>query len=82
MRILNFSPESISTMEWTGITSPFSALFAIPLDESLKVEFDDQPANVGNIKVVFGYAIFSLSLVTLTTLAMVTRLKARVGLSA
>ncbi len=82
MQILNFSPESISTMQWTGITSPFSALFALPLDKFLKPEFDDQPSNVGNLKVVLGYIIFSLSLVALTTLAMVTRLKARVGLSA
>jgi hypothetical protein len=81
MRILNFNPDSIATMEWTGISSPFSALFAIPLDENLKQEFDELPANVGNLKVFFGYVVFSLMLVTLATAAMVTRLKARLGLS-
>jgi len=68
-------------MEWTGISSPFAALFAIPLDEFLKQEFDEKPANVGNLKLFFGYIIFSLLFVTLATVAMLTRLKARLGLS-
>ncbi|MGB0758405.1 MAG: ABC transporter permease [Rubripirellula sp.] len=81
MQILNFSPDSIATMEWTGISSPFAALFAIPLDEFLKREFDEKPANVGNLKIFFGYIIFSLMIVGLATVAMLTRLKARLGLS-
>lgn len=81
MQILEFRPQSIAAIEWIGITSPFSALFAIPLDANLKIFFDDEPANVGNLKVVLGYIIFSLTLVTLITGAMVVRLKARLGLS-
>ena len=81
MQILEFQPQNITTMEWTGISSPFSALFAIPLDAYLKNDFDDEPANVGNLKIVLGYMLFSLSLLTLTSGAMVIRLKARLGLS-
>ncbi len=82
MRILDFNPESISSMEWLGITSPFSALFAIPLDEMLREEFNEQPANVGDLRVVFGYFLTSLAIVAFATVAMVTRLKSRLGLSA
>jgi len=81
MQILEFQPQHIANMEWAGISSPFSALFAIPLDALLKREFDDEPANVGNLKIVIGYMLFSLSLLVLTTGVMVLRLKARLGLS-
>jgi len=81
MEILNFSPDSIASMKWTGISSPFSALFAIPLDEFLKQEFDEKPANVGNLKLFFGYILFSLLIVALATAAMLTRLKTRLGVS-
>lgn len=81
MQILDFSPEQIARMEWTGITSPFSALFSIPLDANLKREFDEEPANIGNIKVLLGYFAFSIALIGMSSAAMVARLRARRGLS-
>ncbi|QDT04153.1 ABC-2 family transporter protein [Rubripirellula lacrimiformis] len=81
MQILEFAPEKIATAQWTGITSPFSALFSIPLDENLKREPDSEPANIGNLKVLIGYFVFSLTLVLASTGAMVARLRARRGLS-
>ncbi len=78
--ILNFAPDVAARIEWLGISSPFSALFAIPLDQNLKLTFDDEPANVGNIAVVVGYFLFSSFLIAGATLAMVLRLRSRRGL--
>ena len=81
MQILDFASERISQMEWLGITSPFSALFSIPLDANLKRVFDDTPANVGNLSVLLGYFAVSTLLIGISTVAMVARLRARRGLS-
>ncbi|MGB7326317.1 MAG: ABC transporter permease [Rubripirellula sp.] len=81
MQILDFAPQQILTAQWTGVTSPFSALFSIPLDENLKRDPDGDPANIGNLKVVFGYFAFSLVMIATATVAMVARLRARRGLS-
>ena len=70
MQILDFAPDRIARMEWLGVTSPFSALFSIPLNADLKREFDEMPANVGNVKVVIGYFVVSTCLLGLSTLAM------------
>jgi ABC-type transport system involved in multi-copper enzyme maturation permease subunit len=81
MEILNFDAGQITRMEWTGVTSPFSALFAIPLDEQLKREHDNLPANVGNLGVLAGYFVFNVGLVGACTAAMFIRLRSRRGLS-
>ena len=81
MTILDFSPSQISNAEYLGITSPFSALFSLPLDANLKRDFDELPANVGNLKIVVSYFVFSLLLLALSSVAMVARLRARRGLS-
>ena len=78
--ILNFAPDVAERIEWLGISSPFSALFAIPLDQNLRLTFDDEPANVGNIAVVIGYFLFSSLLIAGAALAMVLRLRSRRGL--
>ncbi len=81
LRILDFPPEQIARSQWLGVTSPFSAVFAIPLDEQLKREYDELPANVGNLRIVLGYFLFSAALVTVSSIAMVLRLRSRRGLS-
>ena len=81
LSILDFDPERIAKFEWSGISSPFSALFSLPLDENLKRTYDDEPANVGNLKIVFGYFLFSAALIGASSIAMYTRLKARRGLA-
>jgi ABC-type transport system involved in multi-copper enzyme maturation permease subunit len=81
MQILDFAPSQIASAQWSGITSPFSALFAVPLDENMRREPDETPANVGNLKLVAGYFVFSTALIAAATVAMVARLRARRGLS-
>ncbi|TWT83523.1 ABC-2 family transporter protein [Planctomycetes bacterium CA13] len=80
LAILDFPNESIARAEWFGVTSPFSAAFALPLNSEL-VEGSEDPANVGNLNVVFGYFVFSLCLVTGNVFAMIARLRSRNGLS-
>ena len=80
MQTLGFSPEKIASAEWIGITSPFSALFSIPLDASLNRSLNE-PANVGNIPVVVGYFLFSMLLIAGSSVAMFARLRSRRGLS-
>ena len=80
MTILDFPSESIIRAEWLGVTSPFSAAFSLPLDGKL-IENEDAVANVGNLKVVFGYFVFSTLLLATSTVAMIARLRSRQGLS-
>tara|TARA_R110002049_G_scaffold2750_4_gene21941 strand:- start:99522 stop:101159 length:1638 start_codon:yes stop_codon:yes gene_type:complete len=81
LAILEFDPEKIASFQWAGITSPFSALFALPLDANLKRDFDDSVANVGDLRIVFGYFAFSIALILGSSFAMFMRLKSRRGLS-
>ncbi|MCG8648862.1 MAG: ABC transporter permease [Pirellulales bacterium] len=80
LQILDFTPQQIAQSHWLGVTSPFSALFAVPLDENLKRDFDELPANIGNLKIVAGYFIFSTLLLAVSSIAMVLRLRSRRGL--
>ncbi len=81
LTILEFQAEQIEMSRLAGITSPFSAVFSIPLDEQLKREYDETPANVGNLKIVAGYFAFSALLLAGSACAMILRLKSRRGLS-
>jgi ABC-type transport system involved in multi-copper enzyme maturation permease subunit len=81
MSILDFSDGQIAGFSWLGVTSPFAALFAVPLDSQLSATaLADAPANPGNWRIVFGYFGFSSILLVIATFAMVTRLKSRRGL--
>ena len=81
MDILNFRPDAIATGRWFGMSSPFSALFSIPLDRQLSRSAIDEAVNIGDLRIVAGYFAFSLMLVVACAAAMVIRLKARRGLS-
>ena len=75
-------PEMLTVnpwIEWLQITSPFAALFALPLDENLN-RGDSGPINVGNLKFVFAY--FGFTILTVLALLGITiqRLKNRSGL--
>ena len=76
---LKFSPGVTEQIEWLGVSSPFSALFALPLDKQLVP--DNEAVNIGNIEIVIGYFIFSAILIAICTVAMVFRLRSRRGLS-
>jgi ABC-type transport system involved in multi-copper enzyme maturation permease subunit len=82
MSILDFSGSQISAVRWLGVTSPFSALFAVPLDGQLSPEGKlDMPANAGDWRIVGGYFVFSAVLLIVSTFAMVTRLRSRRGIA-
>lgn len=78
--ILNFTPQVAERIEWMGVTSPFSALFSVPLDENLKRVYDEEMANEGNLAVLLGYFVFSILLIAVASLAMIFRLRSRRGL--
>lgn len=81
MEILFFDPARIASASWLGVSSPFSALFAIPLDQNLNRADPTGPANLGDLRIVAGYFLFSGLLVLGAAGAMILRLKARRGLS-
>ncbi|TWU37792.1 ABC-2 family transporter protein [Novipirellula aureliae] len=82
MTILDFPIESIAKAEGFGITSPFSAAFSLPFNaDVLGSDGGEEPANVGNLNIVWGYFLFSAALVVVTVVAMIARLRARDGLS-
>ncbi|MEM6690773.1 MAG: ABC transporter permease [Planctomycetota bacterium] len=49
------APWVNSLVEPTQVTSPFSALFAVPLDAELSPRLDGTPANPGDWSIVIGY---------------------------
>ena len=62
LTILNFPESRIALAQWTGIASPFTATFALPLNADLSSDGLD-PVNLGNLKLVFAYFAFSLTLI-------------------
>lgn len=80
-RLLGFSAQVIAKVDFFGFLSPFSALFAIPLDANLKYTYDELPANVGDPDIVHGYLLFTLFITVSAVLMMVVRLKSRRGLA-
>ncbi|KAA5538871.1 ABC transporter permease [Roseiconus nitratireducens] len=78
-RTLEMSPETVVMADWTGVASPFSALFSLPLNEQIAPE--NPEVNVGNVPAVLGYFAFSTLLLAAATAAMFLRLKIRQGLS-
>jgi ABC-type transport system involved in multi-copper enzyme maturation permease subunit len=78
-RTLEMPSATIARADWLGVASPFSALFALPLNQEIAP--DNPEVNAGNLPVVLGYFAFNAILVLLATAAMVLRLKSRKGLS-
>lgn len=78
-RMLEMKSSLIAQTDWLGVGSPFSALFAIPLNED--IARDNPIINAGNPALVFGYFGFSAVLVAICVGAMILRLKTRSGLS-
>lgn len=62
--------------EWLGVTSPFAAIFALPLDQNLN-RSGEVAANVGNLPLVAGYFVASSILVATMLGATVLRLQRR-----
>jgi len=61
---------------WLTMTSPFTALFAIPLDENLN-QGGEGPSNPGNIKLVIAYFVFTISMILGLVLLTTRRLAKR-----
>ena len=73
LRILEID---LAWTDWLGVTSPFAAVFALPLDSNLTRD-GNAPANIGNLQLVALYFLTS-GLITATMLgATVLRLRAR-----
>ena len=80
LAVLDFDVGWIESSRWFGVASPFSALFALPLDESLSRAVD-QVANVGDWRLVIAYFVTSTILVVVLSTLMWLRLRSRRGLS-
>ncbi len=80
-QILEVPDTTLATIGRFQFSSPFSALFALPLDENLAPDPDDGMVNPGRWGSVLGYFGFSGLLVGIAFIAMLTRLRSRRGLS-
>ena len=78
-RTLDMQPHTIMQADWTGVASPFSALFALPLNEEIAPDMPE--VNIGNLELVGGYFLFSGLLIFCAVSAMLLRLRGRKGLS-
>ncbi len=82
--LLNILDSPESTLAWAHqfkFTSPFSAMFTLPLDVRESPEDEFPIPNLGQWSHVVGYFAFSSVLVAATCFAMVARLRSRRGLS-
>lgn len=78
-RTLEMAPTTITYADLSGVASPFSALFSLPLNHELAPESPE--VNAGNWTVVIGYFLFSGTVVLVATAAMLLKLRSRKGLS-
>lgn len=78
-RMLDFTSQTYAAIDLCGILSPFSALFALPLDQN--VIQDDVMRNAGNMVVVTLYFLVSGLIILLASCAMILNLRSRRGLS-
>lgn len=76
------SERTLAMSKWLGVTSPFSALFSVPLDANLLSDGSDLPANIGDWRLVIAYFLVTTLIVAISVLVMVARLRSRRGLSA
>jgi len=65
---------------WLTVTSPFAAVFAVPLDANLTPD-GEGPAYVGNLPLVIGYGVVTIGLVAVMLAAITLRLRARYRLA-
>lgn len=68
--------ERESWIEWGTATSPFAALFALPLDGNLNGS-GGEPVNVGNLQLVSAYFVFTLLTIGGLLAMTIQRLKDR-----
>ncbi len=80
-QILEVPDATLESIRQFQFTSPFSALFSLPLDENLAVNPENGVVTPGNWGRVFGYFAFSGLLIATAYTAMVMRLRSRRGLS-
>lgn len=76
------SERTLAMSKWLGVTSPFSALFSVPLDANLLSDGSELPANIGDWRLVIAYFLVTTLIVAISVLVMVARLRSRRGLSA
>ena len=74
--LLDLLDIRVVATDWLGVTSPFAAIFALPLDENLN-RSGEVAVNVGNLPLVAGYFVASSILVATLLGATVLRLRVR-----
>jgi ABC-type transport system involved in multi-copper enzyme maturation permease subunit len=74
--LLDLLDIRVGATDWLGVTSPFAAIFALPLDENLN-RSGEVAVNVGNLPLVAGYFATSLLMVAAMIAATVLRLRNR-----
>ena len=76
LTILEFPESRIAIAQWTGIASPFTATFSLPLNSDLASEGLD-PVNPGNLRLVFTYFACNVILIASMVSIMQWRLSKR-----
>jgi len=74
--LLNILEISLAGAPWLGVTSPFSAIFALPLDKNL-TRAGEVAANIGDLRLVGAYFVVSTVLIALMLIATVLRLRSK-----
>jgi ABC-type transport system involved in multi-copper enzyme maturation permease subunit len=76
LRILDFPDTTVAGLRWLGLLSPFSAAFAVPLDEEMTIAATDV-ARVGDPWILTGYFFASAVLAGLLIGFILQRLNTR-----
>lgn len=74
--LLDILEIKVAATQWLGVTSPFSAIFALPLDKNL-TRSGETAANIGDLRLVAAYFAVSTILVALMMIATILRLRSK-----
>lgn len=76
LQIVGSSPATIAAAEWLGVASPFSAVFALPLNADLSPD-GLQSVTEGNVPLVIGYFAINFAIVVAGIAGMHAKLSKR-----
>ncbi|MFG0290240.1 MAG: ABC transporter permease [Rhodopirellula sp. JB044] len=71
---LEFSSSTLQWINWLGVTSPFRALFALPMDQHL-FDSDGEIFHEGQPSLVIGYFVCSVLIVAISMLLISVKMK-------
>ncbi|WP_246112421.1 ABC transporter permease [Allorhodopirellula solitaria] len=72
---LNLPEKAQRVIDWLGVSSPFRALFALPMDHQILRSDEVSQSHAGNPMLVLGYFACSLAIIAITMILIAAKMK-------